>query len=401
MKLPYAIGKDIIGKTVVKDLTEFTHLLIGGSSGGGKSSALHSLLMCIAQQSMNDVNLLILDFGGSYLERFNGIPHMSRNVTTEYEDGLEAIKVLRFELERRQELREKNEAEFKKLPYIVCIIDEFIRFIEKITIGKDNKDNHRILSDLIERGRKEHIIMVFTALNPNLENIQIDKTSIGARIAVKCNDRWQYSNILGESPSTSALPPLVGRGTMYFKSINHELMYLQGSYIPHENISKELKKIDFVNDEKYKFRDDGKYRYKAWPSDDIMKSRELPLEQSVASESDDEEKNEYNKNLAETVMESLRERKLANSGIKTKFGLGHAKANDVLAQLEGYKFTKPKRKKVKNRIVTEWQVIPQQFEDISPELIKILNDNNYSVDDIIAAMNEGIEGCVKEVKENE
>lgn len=47
MEIPYAVGYDITGKAIIADVAKFPHLLVGGTSGFGKSSALHSLLMSI------------------------------------------------------------------------------------------------------------------------------------------------------------------------------------------------------------------------------------------------------------------------------------------------------------------------------------------------------------------
>jgi hypothetical protein len=47
MKIPYAVGYDVMGEMVIADVAEFPHLLIGGATYSGKSSALHSLIMSI------------------------------------------------------------------------------------------------------------------------------------------------------------------------------------------------------------------------------------------------------------------------------------------------------------------------------------------------------------------
>ncbi|MEM6822884.1 MAG: DNA translocase FtsK 4TM domain-containing protein, partial [Verrucomicrobiota bacterium] len=44
-KIPLALGKDVYGKVLIADLAEMPHLLIGGSTGSGKSVCINSILM--------------------------------------------------------------------------------------------------------------------------------------------------------------------------------------------------------------------------------------------------------------------------------------------------------------------------------------------------------------------
>ena len=76
MEIPYAVGYDMLGAMVIADIAEFPHLLIGGTSNSGKSSAVHSLLMSIVyKQPADKVKLLLMDFGASKLKMFRGVPH--------------------------------------------------------------------------------------------------------------------------------------------------------------------------------------------------------------------------------------------------------------------------------------------------------------------------------------
>ena len=100
MKIPYAVGYDMLGDVVIADIAEFPHLLIGGTTGSGKSSAVHSLLMSIVcKQKADKVKLLLLDFGASGLKMFEKVPHLLTSVITisEMERGKQCILKLKQE----------------------------------------------------------------------------------------------------------------------------------------------------------------------------------------------------------------------------------------------------------------------------------------------------------------
>lgn len=146
-EIPYAVGYDTMGEMVIADIAEFPHLLVGGTSGSGKSSALHSLIVSIIyKQPADKVRLLLLDFGASGLKMFDNVPHMLRPTIKagEIEEGRFCMMWLQNKMEDR--LRKKDTyderrfaEEFKRWPSIVCIIDEFPAFIHQLTDGKGNK----------------------------------------------------------------------------------------------------------------------------------------------------------------------------------------------------------------------------------------------------------------------
>jgi len=60
--LTLIIGKDIIGRPVISDLTKMPHLLVAGATGAGKSVTLHNLIISLLyKNSPNDLKLIILD----------------------------------------------------------------------------------------------------------------------------------------------------------------------------------------------------------------------------------------------------------------------------------------------------------------------------------------------------
>ena len=45
--LQVAIGKDVEGRSIVSDLAKMPHLLIGGTTGSGKSVSVNAMIRCV------------------------------------------------------------------------------------------------------------------------------------------------------------------------------------------------------------------------------------------------------------------------------------------------------------------------------------------------------------------
>ena len=61
-KIPIALGKDVYGKTLVADLAAMPHMLIGGTTGSGKSVCINCILMSFLYRfSPDDLRLILID----------------------------------------------------------------------------------------------------------------------------------------------------------------------------------------------------------------------------------------------------------------------------------------------------------------------------------------------------
>ena len=121
-----SIGIDEMGSPVAVDLTLHPQLLIAGTTRSGKSTAVIVLLICLIKYFPDYINIVLPDPSGD-LSLFNGLPHLSCPVITDFEQFYMALLQLHAEMMRRNKL--KHTDEFKQLPYIIFIADEFITMI--------------------------------------------------------------------------------------------------------------------------------------------------------------------------------------------------------------------------------------------------------------------------------
>ena len=329
MEIPYAIGYDIMGEMVIADVSEFPHLLIGGASGFGKSSALHSLLMSIIyKQPAEKVKLLLFDFGASGLKMFDKVPHMLQPTirSSETEKGRQCLVWLKKEMEERLKKKDSFEekkfmVEFKKWPSIVCVIDEFPAFVRQLTEGKGNKNAHIIIVDLLERARKVKIHLVLAAQNASKGNIKIGTTNLGASIAFKCKTRYDSEAIIESSDAVT----LSAKGAMYLKCyLYDELKRVQGSFMPPIEIMDMLEEMEFHHDDNKKLYDEIKFISQPLPktSIDVEDS-----DSSVPEDASDEL-------LEQIIMLALKKGKISNKFIMSNFEMGFERANGFLKSLE-------------------------------------------------------------------
>lgn len=334
MEIPYAVGYDLMGDMVIADVAKFPHLLVGGTSGSGKSSALFSLIMSIVyKQPPDKVKLLLFDFGASGLKVFDKVPHMLQPTIGihEIERGRQCILWLQKEMESRLKAKDSFDerafiVQFKRWPSIICIIDEFPAFIQRLTDGKGNKKSSAVIEDLLARARKVKIHLVLAAQDTTKDAIGIKNTNLAAGIAFKCTN-WHTSKvIIGESDAMN----LSGQGAMYFRCYQHEgLRRLQGSFMPPEEIIDRLDAMDFAQNS------DGK-QY-----DEIHLRNETLLENTRLESSlvicDSEIEADLDKQRFIGIVMWIRDdkkEKISNKQLKDKFEMGYDRANRFLQMLE-------------------------------------------------------------------
>jgi len=147
--LSFILGRDEYDKDVVVDLAQLPHLLVGGTTGGGKSVFLHEMLCTFLERNTPDsLRLILVDPKRVDLVLYKGIPHNLTEPIVDPKKGLMALKWLGKEMERRYNILEENRVrdiviyrqkyadkslrefqksdvyDVEKMPYIVFVVDE-------------------------------------------------------------------------------------------------------------------------------------------------------------------------------------------------------------------------------------------------------------------------------------
>jgi DNA segregation ATPase FtsK/SpoIIIE-like protein len=120
-KIPIALGKDVYGKTLVADLAAMPHLLIGGTTGSGKSVCINCILMSfLFRFTPDELRLILIDPKQVEMQVYNAIPHLVVPVVTDPKKVMLALRWVINEMEKRYRILAKvgvrNIASFNARP---------------------------------------------------------------------------------------------------------------------------------------------------------------------------------------------------------------------------------------------------------------------------------------------
>nr|WP_227411674.1 FtsK/SpoIIIE domain-containing protein [Cryobacterium sp. BB736] len=208
-----AIGVGAAGPVILDLVRDGPHLLVGGTTGSGKSELLVTLALALAStRSPLEVNFLLVDFkGGSAFAPLAVLPHCAGVVTDldEREAG-RALESLRAELRRREaalaRAAVKDVAELAPgvLPRLVIVVDEFAAMVSELP------GLHELFADIAARGRSLGLHLVLCTQRPSGVIRDAVLANCSLRICLRVNNPADSAAVVGV-PDASRLPRTPGR----------------------------------------------------------------------------------------------------------------------------------------------------------------------------------------------
>jgi S-DNA-T family DNA segregation ATPase FtsK/SpoIIIE len=291
-KIPIALGKDVYGKTLVADLAAMPHLLIGGTTGSGKSVCINSILMSFLFRFRPDeLRLILIDPKQVEMQVYNSIPHLVVPVVTDPKKVMLALRWVINEMEKRYRILAKvgvrNIASFNsrprdgvvaaapvaqlelnvdtgldseddedgdepkappirvpreedlvipdKLPYIVVIVDELADLMQTAPA-----DVESAVARLTAKARAAGIHLIVATQTPRREVVTgVIKTNIPARIAFQVPSGLDSRVILDENGAEN----LLGRGDLLYRPPGvGRLTRGQGAFVSDEEVQAVVKR---------------------------------------------------------------------------------------------------------------------------------------------------------------
>ncbi|MCU0611289.1 MAG: DNA translocase FtsK, partial [Candidatus Eisenbacteria bacterium] len=214
------IGRDAVGEPVACDLSTLPHLLIGGTTGSGKSSCINSFLCGLLMRvTPVDVRFILIDPKRVELTTYERIPHLFFPVVTDPKIALRALTWTAQEMERRYEylsshgLRDIGEFHGTQpgngsMPYVVVVIDELADLMMSAPAEME-----AVIIRIAQKARAVGIHLVVATQRPSKEIVTgVLKSNFPGRIAFQVMQRVN-STIILDSPGAERL---LGKGDMLF-----------------------------------------------------------------------------------------------------------------------------------------------------------------------------------------
>lgn len=260
--LQVAIGKDVEGRSIVSDLAKMPHLLIGGTTGSGKSVSVNAMIMSILMRATPaEVRFIMIDPKRVEFTPYNGIPHLYVPVVTEAREAASALSWGVAEMERRLKVFSKagarNIGQFNakvqaeiaaqekareageeppagelgaELPYIVIIIDELADLM--MNVGKEVEFS---ISRIAQLARAAGIHLIVATQRPSTNVVTgLIKANITNRIAFNVASGID-SRVVLDTPGAERL---IGLGDLLLSKPEYpKPQRIQGCYVSEDEIN--------------------------------------------------------------------------------------------------------------------------------------------------------------------
>ena len=255
-KIVVALGKDIMGRPQLADLSKMPHLLIAGSTGSGKSVCTNTMICSILMRYKPDeVKLMLVDPKKVELSNYNGVPHLLCPVVSDPKKASIALQKLVAEMDKRYDMfseknvkniagyndwvmkeNKNNNTNIPKMPYIVAIIDELADLM--LVASKEVEDS---IMRITQMARAAGIHLIVATQRPSTDVITgVVKANIPSRIAFAVASNIDSRTIL----DMSGAEKLLGKGDMLYLPMGENVpIRIQGCFISDDEIKRI---IDYV-----------------------------------------------------------------------------------------------------------------------------------------------------------
>lgn len=235
--LPFVAGVEPSGDALVTDLRDGPHMLVGGTTGSGKTVFLYSLLACILEtQNLDDVQLAIIDPKLTNFMFFRELPNLvTDDIITEADEAYDLFdRLVNVEIPRRKEVLEEsgsvdivdhNSRTDEPLSPLVVVVDEYADLLDAAEDDAEQMETNVRRIAQIARSVGIHLVIATQRPSANIINTDL-RSNLDMRAAFRVPTDSDSRVILDENGAEG----LGGDGDMLFKEGN-DTTRLQGTLV--------------------------------------------------------------------------------------------------------------------------------------------------------------------------
>ena len=334
--LIFALGKDIVGRSITDNLAKGPHYLVAGATGSGKSVCLNVMIISMLMRySPEELRLILIDPKRVGFKKYEHLPHlMIDEIVTEPQKAAAVLQWAYKEMERRYDEFEKIEGglvsdiesynEFvasdtvAKMPRIVIVVDELADLME--TCKKDMETGIKLLA---QKARAAGIHLVLATQRPSVDVVTgTIKANLPSRIALKVMNYQDSATILSEGGAEK----LLGNGDMLYKNSGmSEPERYQGAWISDREISNV---VTYIKEKNAAYYDDDLKEF-------LDKSLRPKQEENVTSVGGDDEDNDgIDDFFLKALWLAVTSNSVSISQLQRRFQIGYARAGGLVDKME-------------------------------------------------------------------
>ena len=204
------VGSDGLDSYMEFDYKKDGHLLIGGTTGSGKSTLIDQLLLSIIYKyTPEQVKLVLIDTSVIRLSVYNAIPHLLIPVITSTDRVLGALKWISNEMHNRFKILRENGAstlsEYERIrrdnklaiPRLFVVIDDVGEVL------MDYPEAEELLNEIARNGRIAGVHLILVTQKPIVCRVgALVKANISSRIAFRAASERDLDIILEDTRAT-------------------------------------------------------------------------------------------------------------------------------------------------------------------------------------------------------
>ena len=251
-QLYFPLGKTPEGEDIFKSLKECPHLLVGGSTGSGKTIFLYTLLCAIIKTHPNaeDCQILLSSSKREDFVYFESLPQLveghvfadADEMTELFKDYIYKESERRGELlisSRKRDIDAYNQVSKQKLVPLVVIVDEFADLTDQLSSKREKDAFYTPIRKIAQSGRSRGIHLVLCTQRPSADLVPSNiKAQLNGRLALRVNDAIASRMIIDDTGAQN----LQKHGDMLYKT-DSSIDHVQGYYITIPEIEGIVNKI--------------------------------------------------------------------------------------------------------------------------------------------------------------